>query len=169
MHHLSRLRPFAVPSDVLNGVPTDEGVEYLALARSKENRPSGPRIDYLETADQAYALADGVSDAVWDEAVNWALDNPESFKMVLERSYRAWVAGDFEEVDLISSYYTRNRFAEIKHAVIAERNRLWIPTIRELVQSANTHTLVLVGAAHLGGPDGLVSQLAADGLRLTKC
>lgn len=88
-HHLSRLRPFAVLWEILEPVPTDEGVEHLALARSKENRPSGPRINYLETNDQAYALADGVSDAVWDDAVNWALDNPESFKMVLERSYRA--------------------------------------------------------------------------------
>lgn len=169
LQHLSRLKPFAVPSDVLNGVPTDEGAEYLALARSKKSRLPGPRIDYLETADQAYALADGVSDAVWDDAVDWALDNPDSFKIVLERSYRAWVSGDFDEVDRLSSHYTRNRFPEIRHAVIAARNSLWIPTIRELVQSANAPTLVLVGAAHLGGPDGLVSQLAAGGIRLTKC
>jgi hypothetical protein len=168
-HHLSRLKPFAVLWDILDPVPSDEGAEHLALARSKENRPSGPRINYLETNEQAYALADDVSDAVWDEAVNWALDNPGSSKKVLELSYRAWVAGDFEEIDRINSHYTRNRFSEIRHAVIAARNCLWIPTIRELVQSANAPTLVLVGAAHFGGPDGLVSQLAAGGLRLTKC
>lgn len=103
MEHLSRLRPFVVASDVLDPVPTGEGVERLAVARSKETQPPGPRIEYLETAAQSYALADGVSDAVWDDAVSWALDNPESFKRVLETSYRAWVAGDFEEVDRIST------------------------------------------------------------------
>jgi hypothetical protein len=166
VEHLSRLRPFAVASDVLDSVPTDEGVERLAIARSKETQPPGPRIEYLETAAQSYALADGLSDAVWDDAVSWALDNPASFKKVLETSYRAWVAGDFEEVDRISTLHSRTRFAPIKHAVITARNYLWLPRIRELVRSAKEPTLVLVGAAHLGGSDGLLPQLAACGLRL---
>ena len=166
--HLSMLSPFAVASNVLDLVPTGEGVERLAIARSKETQPPGPRIRYLETAAQSYALQDGVTDYVWDAAVSWALDNPASFKSVLETSYRAWFAGDFEEVDRINTLHTRNRFAPIKHAVITARNYLWLPTIRELVQSAaNEPTLVLVGAAHVGGLEGLLQQLAAGGLRLT--
>jgi uncharacterized protein YbaP (TraB family) len=166
LEHLSRLRPFAIASDVLDPVPTGEGVERLAIARSKETQPPGPRIEYLETAAQSYALADGVSDAVWDDAVSWALDNPASFKRVLETSYRAWVAGDFEEVDRINTLHSRNRFVPIKHAVITARSHLWLPTIRDLARSASEPTLVLVGAAHLGGADGLLPQLAACGLRL---
>jgi uncharacterized protein YbaP (TraB family) len=108
-----------------------------------------------------------VSDAVWDVAVSWALDNPESFKRVLQTSYSAWVAGDFEEVERISTLHWLNRFEPIKHARITARNYLWVPTIRELVQSARTPTLVLAGVAHLGGADGLVQQLVAGGLKLT--
>jgi uncharacterized protein YbaP (TraB family) len=166
VEHLSTLRPFAVASELLDPAPFDPGVERLAIARSNETQPPGPRIDYLETAAQSYALADGVSNAVWDDAVSWALDNSASFKRVLESSYRAWVAGDFEEVDRISTLYSPNRFAPIKRAVITSRNCLWLPTIRELVQSANEPTLILVGAAHLGGSDGLLPQLAAGGLTL---
>jgi uncharacterized protein YbaP (TraB family) len=148
-------------------VDTDEGVELRAIARSTETQPQGPRIEYLETAAQFYALADGVSDAIWDDAVSWALDNPAPSKQVLETSYPAWIAGDYEEVDRISTLHSRNRFEPIKQAVIIARNYLWLPTIRDLVRSASEPTLVLVGAAHLGGPDGLVPQLAARGLRLT--
>jgi uncharacterized protein YbaP (TraB family) len=166
LEYLSRLRPFAIASDVLDPVLTDEGVERLAIARSKETQPRGPRIEYLETVAQSYALADGVSDAIWDDAVSWALDNPASSKHVLETSYAAWIAEDFEEVDRINTLHSRNRFAPIKHAVITARNRLWLPTICYLAQSAIQPTLILVGAAHLGGPDGLVSQLAVCGLRL---
>jgi len=165
--YLSSLRPFVVSSEVLDPVPTGEGVELLAVERLKETQPPGPRVEYLEAAVQSYELADGVSDAVWDDAVCWALDNSASFKRVLETSYRAWVAGDFEEVDRISTLHSRNRFAPIKHAVITARNYLWLPIIREIVQSAKEPTLVLVGAAHLGGADGLLPQLAACGLRLT--
>jgi uncharacterized protein YbaP (TraB family) len=166
VEYLSRLRPFSVASDVLDQVPTDEGVEQVAIARSKVNHPPGPRTEYLETAAQSYALADGVSDAIWDDAVCWALDNPASSKQVLESSYAAWIAGDFEEVDRIGTLHSRNRFEPIKHAVITARNYLWLPTIRDLVRSASEPTLVLVGAAHLGGPDGLVPQVVACGLRL---
>jgi uncharacterized protein YbaP (TraB family) len=165
--HLSRLRPFSVASDVLDPVDTDEGVERLAIAKSKETQPRGPRTEYLETAAQPYALADGVSDAIWDDAVSSALDNPASSKQVLEGCYPAWIAGNFEGVDRISTLHSRNRFPPIKHAVITARYYLWLPTIRDLVQSASEPTLVLVGAAHLGGPDGLVALLAACGLRLT--
>jgi len=165
---LARLRPFAVASHVLDPAPTDEGVERLAIARSKETQPPRPRIEFLETAAQSYALSDGVDDAVWDEAVCWSLDNPASFKTMLEMSYRAWVAGDFEEIDRISTLHSRNRFAPIKNALITARNSLWLPTIIELVQTAKEPTLVLVGAAHIGGLDGLLSQLAAGGLRLKK-
>jgi uncharacterized protein len=167
VEHLSRLRPFAVASDVLDPISTDEGVELLAIERSKETQPRGPRIAYLETAAQSYAFTDGVSDAVWDDAVSWALDNPASSKTLLEASYKAWVAGDFEEVDRISTLHSRNRFPPIKNALITARNNLWLPIIRELVQSASEPTLVLVGAAHPGGADGLLPQLAACGLRLT--
>lgn len=164
---LAMRRPGAVASQVLDLAPINPGVERLAIARSKETHPPGPRIKYLETAAQSYALADGVSNAVWDDAVIWALDNPGSFKRVLETSYRAWVAGDFEEVERISTVHWLNRFAPIRQAVITARNHLWLPTIRELAESAEEPTLVLVGAAHLGGADGLLPQLAACGLRLT--
>jgi len=36
VEHLSRLRPFAVASDVLDPAPFDPGVERLAIARSNE-------------------------------------------------------------------------------------------------------------------------------------
>jgi len=165
--HLAMLRPLAIASDVLDLVPTDPGVERLAIARSKETQPPGPRIKYLETVAQSYTFEEGVTDDVSDAAVSWALDNPASFESVLATSYRAWFAGDFEEIDRISTLHTRNRFAPIRHAVITARNYLWLPTIRELVRSgANEPTLVLVGAAHLGGSDGLLQLLGADGLRL---
>jgi hypothetical protein len=146
--YLATLRPSAIASQMLDLVPIGPGVERLAIARSRETHPPGPRIRYLETVAQSSAPADSVSDAVWDDAVSWVLDNPGSFKTVLETSYRAWVAGDFEEVERISTLHSVNRFAPIKHAVITARNYLWLPTIRELVQTAVGPTLVLVGVAH---------------------
>lgn len=166
--YLSTLRPSAIVSQVLDFVPHDPGVERLALARSKEALPPGPIIRFLETGTQSHAPADDVSDAIWDDAVCWALDNPRSFGKALEASYRAWVNGDLEEIERISVSCTISRFAPIRYAAIGARNRSWLPTIRELVTLANEPTLILVGVAHLGGTDGLVAELKASGLKLSR-
>jgi hypothetical protein len=165
--HLARLRPGAIALAMLNKPPSDLGVEYRALKRAQETAPPGPRIKYLETAAQIFALADNVDDGVWDEAVTWALDNPTATERGVEDIYSAWIAGDVEAALRAGTLHGLTRFAPIKHAELTSRNFLWLPTIRELVQSAIQPTLILVGAAHLGGPDGLVAQLAACGLRLT--
>jgi uncharacterized protein len=163
---LAMLRPVAVAREVMDPVPFDPGVERLALARSHETEPPGPRIKYLETAAESYAPTDLVSDTAWDDAVSWSIDNRGSFGKVLEMAHAAWFAGDFEEVDRVSTLRTINRFAAIKGASITSRNCLWLPRIRAIVQSANEPTLILVGAAHLGGENGLLPQLTACGLRL---
>jgi uncharacterized protein YbaP (TraB family) len=148
-------------------IPDQYSAPVHTIAKSKDTVVPRPRLMYLETAEESYAPEDRVSDEVWDAAVNWVLDNPAEVKSAVEASYSAWVAGDFEEVDRINSLHTPNRFEPIKRAVVTERNNLWLPRICDLVRSACEPTLVIVGAAHLGGPDGLVSQLAASGLRLT--
>lgn len=164
--YLSTLRPSSIASQVLDFVPHDPGVERLAFARSKENLPPGPCIRFLETGAQSHAPAEHVSDDIWDDAVSWALQNPRSFGAALEASHRAWVAGDLEEIERIIDLHTISRFAPIKYAVITARNDLWLPAIRELVESTNEPTLVLVGVAHLVGKEGLIAQLTACGLTL---
>jgi uncharacterized protein YbaP (TraB family) len=165
--HLARLRPGAVALAMLNKPPSDLGVEYRALKRSQETEPPRPRIKYLETAAQIFAFADSVDDSVWDEAATWALDNPNATVEGVQDIYSAWISGDVESALSAGTLHGVTRFPPIKHAELTSRNLLWLPTIRELVRSAREPTLVLVGAAHLGGPDGLISQLAAGGLMLT--
>jgi uncharacterized protein YbaP (TraB family) len=107
------------------------------------------------------------SGRVWDEAVTWALDNPNATERGVEDIYSTWISGDAEATLRAGTMHGLTRFAPIRHAELTSRNFLWLPTIGELVRSAREPMLVLVGAAHLGGPDGLLSQLADGGLRLT--
>ena len=46
--------------------------------------------------------------------------------------------------------------------LISNRNRNWVPTIEDLLQSGKT-AMVTVGAAHIGGPKGLIALLCATG------
>jgi uncharacterized protein YbaP (TraB family) len=51
---------------------------------------------------------------------------------------------------------------EAQDLLISNRNRAWVPSVAELLQSGKT-AMVTVGAAHIGGPKGLISLLCAAG------
>ena len=72
----------------------------------------------------------------------WAQGDAERFASLIERDF----AGHVEAQDLL----------------ISNRNRNWVPSISELLQSGKT-AMVTVGAAHFGGVKGLISLLCAGG------
>jgi uncharacterized protein YbaP (TraB family) len=51
---------------------------------------------------------------------------------------------------------------EAQDLLISNRNRAWVPSVAELLGSGKT-AMVTVGAAHVGGPKGLISLLCAAG------
>jgi len=77
-----------------------------------------------------------------DLVQTWARGDTERFSNMIEQDF----AGHVEAQDLL----------------ISNRNRSWVPTVTELLQSGKT-AMVTVGAAHVGGPKGLISLLCAAG------
>jgi len=51
--------------------------------------------------------------------------------------------------------------------LLVERNRRWLPQIIELLKTPERE-LVLVGSAHLAGPDGLIRSLRERGYRVSR-
>jgi uncharacterized protein YbaP (TraB family) len=72
----------------------------------------------------------------------WAEGDAERFAALIERDF----AGHVEAQDLL----------------ISNRNRTWVPKVEELLHSGKT-AMVTVGAAHIGGPKGVISLLCAKG------
>ena len=48
-----------------------------------------------------------------------------------------------------------------------DRNRRWVPQIRQYLQS-DRNVLIVVGAMHFVGEDGLIAMLRAQGVRVTE-
>lgn len=77
---------------------------------------------------------------------------------------RAWREGDVAVLEEA----TRSGMAadaELRSALLTDRNRAWIATLIPLLKS-KPRPLVAVGAAHLVGPEGLASLLEAQGYQL---
>jgi uncharacterized protein YbaP (TraB family) len=72
-----------------------------------------------------------------------------------------WVRGDADRfTDMIEGDFGGH--IEAQDLLISNRNRAWVPTIEELLRARRT-AMVTVGAAHIGGPKGLISLLCAAG------
>jgi hypothetical protein len=77
---------------------------------------------------------------------------------------QAWKAGDVRIVEEIVLKDVKQE-PLLYQRLLVERNRNWMPTIEALFMRPRP-SFVVVGAAHLVGPDGLVTQLRAKGYRV---
>jgi uncharacterized protein len=73
----------------------------------------------------------------------------------------SWRAGDAPAIERIVLKDLRHE-PELYQRLLVERNRNWLPQLEALFARKGP-ALVVVGAAHLVGPDGLVAMLKAKG------
>lgn len=81
-----------------------------------------------------------------------------------ERVMNAWRRGDAEAL----ARMTQASFVEFPafgDRILGARNRAWLPKIESFLGSGQTY-FVVVGAAHIGGRDGLLPLLRARGYRV---
>lgn len=86
------------------------------------------------------------------------LDDPQTL-------YRAWRDDDTARIAALDRQL-RARYPQLYQRLIAARNRAWMPQLQDLLDG-DSPQMIVVGAAHLVGPDGLVPQLRALGYRVT--
>jgi uncharacterized protein YbaP (TraB family) len=81
----------------------------------------------------------------------------------------AWRQGDDAALDRSGSADMRERYPKLYQQLLVDRNRAWLPKIETLLQpAASGNALVVVGALHLVGRDGLVAMLQARGYRVQR-
>ena len=76
----------------------------------------------------------------------------------------AWRRGDAESLARL----TRTSFRDLPAAgerLISARNRNWIPKLERFIHSGQIY-FVVVGAGHMGGPEGVLALLKARGYRI---
>jgi len=76
----------------------------------------------------------------------------------------AWRQGDAEMLAR-NMHDSFRDFPAFGNRLLSVRNHNWLPKIEDYLHSGETY-FVVVGAAHMGGPDGLLSLLRARGCRI---
>ncbi|MGE5246572.1 MAG: TraB/GumN family protein [Betaproteobacteria bacterium] len=115
----------------------------------------------LETVDYQLARFDGMTAEQQEKMLTDTLKELDTEKGNVAVLADAWKAGDAPTVErLVVSDLKQD--PAMYQRLLVERNRNWFPKLQALFARAG-HAFVVVGAAHLVGPDGLLAMLQAKG------
>jgi uncharacterized protein YbaP (TraB family) len=78
----------------------------------------------------------------------------------------AWQQGDGVALEKLLTEAQKDEPAVMKK-LLTDRNLNWVPQIQELAKGTN-NAVVIVGAAHLVGKDGVVELLKQRGCKVTQ-
>ncbi|QOY61947.1 TraB/GumN family protein [Lysobacter sp. H21R4] len=143
------------------GFSPELGVDQHLMQRALE---AGKPTAGLETIDdQLRALADSPM-AEQIIGLEDFLDRPQEMPGELADLHQAWRAGDVPGLEAIALSEMMVRTPRTYQMVNVDRNRAWLPLLREMLDgSGRDNVLVVVGAMHLLGNDGLVALLEHAG------
>lgn len=145
------------------GLDAESGMDKHFMSQSKTDHKA---TQGLESIDQQLALLAGASLKTQEEMLKQSLDEMGDFPKEMNREYDAWRRGDIDSM----LAQTKKEFAKypgLYQQILVQRNRAWIPKIEHLLDGKND-TLVVVGALHLPGPDGVVKLLQAKGYKVER-
>ena len=154
-------------------------VEQLALARIGFNPSYGVEMHLLkkatqdgkailgfESVEQQLAYLDGLSLDAQRALLMQTLTESAAIREIMDDLILAWRSGDidFLEQTLLEDI---SGYPELYDTIVASRNRLWVDRIDELLEHGEDY-LVVVGALHLVGEDGVPQLLEQRGVRITQ-
>ena len=145
------------------GFASDLGLDKHFYDRAKED---GKAVQGLETTEYQISRFDGMTKSQQDRFLAESLKDLDTEKAIVNKVADAWKAGDAPAVERFVLQNLKDD-PEMYQRLLVERNRNWLPQLVTLFTRPG-HAFVVVGAAHLVGPDGLIAMLRAKGIRVVQ-
>jgi uncharacterized protein YbaP (TraB family) len=169
MMALQRMKPWLVaitlmePSLRAAGFKADLGIDKHFFDRAKE---AGLKRQSLETLAYQIDRFDQLSPKLQEEMLISGMKELDTQVANVTEMAQQWATGDVKglEKSLLLSFADSR---ELYDRLLVERNRNWVPRVEACLQQ-NAGCFVVVGAAHLVGPDGLPTLLANKGYKVTQ-
>ena len=136
---------------------TQYGVDAQLNARAHE---TGKIMIGLEPVDAQLGLFDNISPADQERMILQSVGPDSSAHMLMEIK-DAWQTGDADALDRLLNKGLKDS-PSLFEALVTKRNTSWMPKIEALLHEPDD-ALVVVGAAHLVGKQGVVEMLRAKG------
>jgi uncharacterized protein YbaP (TraB family) len=136
-------------------------------------REQGDAVKGLETAEQQLEWISAGTDAEQLAALKSLLAMPDAefdaMTKELDGAVRAWMKGDIKPLEGYMDEWRRGESGAASagmsyETLIVDRNENWAGQIQELLKGKGV-AFIAVGSGHLVGPDSVLAQLAARGIK----
>ncbi|MEG3192280.1 TraB/GumN family protein [Lysobacter sp. D1-1-M9] len=167
IEQLEAFEPWFVNLTLMLGVAQSLGFsaadgldQHLMRAAAAADKPTGG----LEIIDDQLNTLDSVPMDEQVIALADFLDRPQEMPAVLTGLHEAWRSADLVALDRLTRLQMLENTPETYRLVNVVRNDAWVPQIQRMLDGPSPRdTLVVVGALHLLGADGVVEKLRAKG------
>ena len=167
MERIKPLKPWVITL-LLTGLQLQQAGLDASLGLDKhffdKATASNKEVIGLETAAAQLDLFDKMPDAVQEQMLRSTLKDLNSGDAELKSIVTSWKRGDTTGIErtLLGGF---TDLPGAYKALLVDRNRNWLPQL-EACLTRPKPCFVVVGAAHLVGPDGLLALLTKKGYRI---
>jgi hypothetical protein len=161
---LQRFKPWFLALTIMSldwqssGLDPELGLDKHFYDRA---RGEGKRVQGFETAEYQISRFDQMTMDQQDHLLAESITELDTERSNITRLVDAWRVGDEPTVERIVLQGLKDD-PQMYQRLLVDRNRNWLPTIESFFNRRG-HTFVVVGAAHLVGPDGLLAILKSKG------
>ena len=140
------------------------GLDLHLMQRSAKD---GKATDGLEIIEDQLNTCDRTPLAEQDKMLADALKSLGELREELNKLHADWRNGDANALESELAVKMREETPAAYRLLLVERNNAWLPKIEAMLNASDDH-LVVVGALHLVGDDGLIQQLSQRGLSVER-
>jgi uncharacterized protein len=132
----------------------------LAQRAQQANKP----ISGLETAEYQFDVLDRLSPVLQEMMLRQSFTEMDQLGKTVDEMVLAWRNGDVASAEKLF-LESMTDYPEIREKLLDERNRNWLPKIDQFLK-LDEDVLVVVGAAHLLGKNGVIELLKSRGYKM---
>ncbi|MFL0805193.1 MAG: TraB/GumN family protein [Agarilytica sp.] len=144
------------------GLTPEFGVDHhFATLAKKDGKPLGE----LETPDEHLSYIANMAAGKEDELILKTLEELEQTESIMQELKAAWKIGNHKKLNTLAIKEMKTLYPKIYASLLVERNNNWMPKIENMMKNKEVE-LVLVGALHLVGSEGLIQQLKQNGYKV---
>jgi len=123
----------------------------------------------LETGESQIAIFDNMNPKQQEQFLQEALNETAEMRAKIEELHSTWRNADDKTLFEKMAAEMRKEYPELYESINPVRNKLWLPKLEALLKDNDKDdVLVVVGALHLVGDDGVVKMLTDKGYKVER-
>ncbi len=125
----------------------------------------GKSVSGLESIQTHLSFIANLGEGNEEQFLRQSLDDVKKTETMMAKIVKDWKQGNLKGLEKTVVADMRRDYPEVYQSLLVDRNLNWLPQIKRMLKTDEVE-LVLVGAAHLIGADGILNALNSQGYKI---